>query len=157
MSPANQKLQPPSILELKTQSRRTDGWTDGRTDRWKCSADCGLIVRSWHKTWETFCEKVAHFCRGGSGTSQMGANGRHNSSWGQYAAEVRILLVYLSESLGRLGQNGGPLGDHIFHWGAAAPSGPRRTAPAFLFALRQNECAHFKWLYTVYFIEAGFI
>ena len=25
----------------------------------------------------------------------------------QYAAELRILLVYLSESLGRLGQNGG--------------------------------------------------
>jgi len=32
--------------------------------------------------------------------------------WGaQYAAELRILLVYLSESLGRLGQNGGR------HWG----------------------------------------
>ena len=34
-----------------------------------------------------------------------------------FAAELRILLVYLSESLGRLGQNGGPLGGHIFHWG----------------------------------------
>jgi len=34
--------------------------------------------------------------------------GGHNSSWegAQYAAELRILLVYLSESLGRLGQNG---------------------------------------------------
>jgi len=54
----------------------------------------------------------------------MGANGGHNSSWGPgaqyaaglriintgvyFAAELRILLVYLSESLGRLGQNGGP-------------------------------------------------
>jgi len=36
--------------------------------------------------------------RGGSGTSHMGGNGGHNSSWGpgaQYAAELRILLVYL--------------------------------------------------------------
>ena len=34
-----------------------------------------------------------------------------------FAAELRI-LVYLSESLGRLGQNGGGgTGGHIFHWG----------------------------------------
>jgi len=54
---------------------------------------------------------VAETCRGGSATRQMGGQ------WGaiipargrgpQYAAELRILLVYLSESLGRLGQNGG--------------------------------------------------
>jgi len=48
----------------------------------------------------------------------------HSSSWGsrgaQYAAELRILLVYLNESLGRLGQNGG----HIFHWGAMSPWRP---------------------------------
>ena len=55
--------------------------------------------------------------------SQMGG---HNSSWRgrgpQYAAELRILLVYLSESLGRLGQKGGgALGDHIFHWGTLPP------------------------------------
>jgi len=48
-----------------------------------------------------------------------------------FAAELRILLVYLSESLGRLGQNGGGAQEgHIFHWGAAAPTDPtRRTAP----------------------------
>ena len=38
-----------------------------------------------------------------------------------FAAELRILLVYLSESLGRLSQNGGPLGGHIFHWGPRPP------------------------------------
>jgi len=64
--------------------------------------------------------------RGGSGTSQMGANeGGHNSSWegpgAQYVAELRILLVYLSESLRRLRQNGGPLGGHIFHRGPLTP------------------------------------
>ena len=32
-----------------------------------------------------------------------------------FAAELRILLVYLSEILGRLGKNGGTEG-HIFHW-----------------------------------------
>jgi len=41
----------------------------------------------------------------------------------QYAAELRVLLLYLSESLGRLGQNGGHWG-HIFHWGATAPWSP---------------------------------
>jgi len=55
-----------------------------------------------------------------------------------FAAELRILLVYLSESLGRLGQNeGGDTGGHIFHWGAPPapppppppPPPPRRTAP----------------------------
>ena len=46
----------------------------------------------------------------------------------QYAAELRILLVYLSESLGRLGQNGGP----HFSFGAAALLVPRRTAPGFI-------------------------
>ena len=64
--------------------------------------------------------------RGGSGTSQMGGgNGEsHNSSWGpgaQYAAELRILLVYLSESLGRLGQNGGTLGGPHFIGGCVEP------------------------------------
>ena len=52
------------------------------------------------------------------------ANGGHSSSWGggaQYAAELRILLVYLSESLGRLGQNGEPLRGHIFHGGPRPP------------------------------------
>ena len=39
----------------------------------------------------------------------------------QYAAELRILLVYLSESLGRLGQNGEPLRGHIFHGGPRPP------------------------------------
>ena len=52
--------------------------------------------------------------------------------WGlmgaQYAAELRILLVFLSESLGRLGQNGGPLGAH-FSLGGRGPPGPCRTAP----------------------------
>jgi len=43
--------------------------------------------------------------------ARYGASG-HNSSWrgwgwAQYAAELRILLVYVSESLGRLGQHGG--------------------------------------------------
>ena len=55
--------------------------------------------------------------RGGSGTSQMGANGVATSPAGRgavsriasynNATELRILLVYLSESLGRLDQNGG--------------------------------------------------
>ena len=80
--------------------------------------------------------------RGGSGTSQMeGQWGGHNSSGGRcsashhaimqfycalYAAELRILLVYLSESLGMLGQSGGGgTGGHIFHGeGAAAPWPP---------------------------------
>ena len=65
----------------------------------------------------------------------MGANGGgHNPSGGrgagaQYAAELRIfliyfaaelrislLLVYLSESLGRLGQNGGRMGTEGPHF-----------------------------------------
>jgi len=60
--------------------------------------------------------------RDGSGPSQMGGNGGSTIPAGgpQYAAELRILLVCLSESLGRLGQNGG----HIFHWGAASPLPP---------------------------------
>ena len=46
--------------------------------------------------------------RGGSGTSQMGGGimGSTIPARGpgpQYSAELRILLVYLSESLGRLG------------------------------------------------------
>jgi len=45
-----------------------------------------------------------------------------------FAAELRILLVYLSESLGRLGQNEGATGGPHFSLGAAAPY-PRRTAP----------------------------
>jgi len=68
--------------------------------------------------------------RGGSGTSQMGAMGATIPSGdrgAQYAAELRILLVCLSESLGKLGQNGGT-GGHIFHWGPRPPA-PRRTAP----------------------------
>jgi len=52
--------------------------------------------------------------------ARWGANGGHNSSWGP---QLRILLVYLSESLGRLGQNRGPLGGHIFDWGRG-PSAP---------------------------------
>ena len=66
-------------------------------------------------------------CRGGSGTSQMGGNGVATVPAGgrgggaKYAAELRILLVYLSENLGRLGQNGGPLGGRIFHWGRRPP------------------------------------
>jgi len=46
-----------------------------------------------------------------------------------FAAELRILLVYLSESLGRLGQNGGrALGATFFIGGRGSPA-PRRTAP----------------------------
>ena len=72
--------------------------------------------------------------------------GGHNSSWGsgaQYAAELRILLVYfaaelrilhvnlmLNESLGRLGQNGGALGATFFV-AAAAPLAPVEP-PLFL-------------------------
>jgi len=49
----------------------------------------------------------------------------------QCAAELRILLVYLSESLGRLGQNGeGALrGAHFSLEGGTAPCPSRRTAP----------------------------
>jgi len=61
---------------------------------------------------------------GGNGVATIQAGGP------QYTAELRILLVYLSESLGRLGQNGGGgTGGQIFHW-AAAPWPPCRTAPA---------------------------
>ena len=78
--------------------------------------------------------------RGGSGTSQMGdqwgAQFRLGGRGPQYAAELRvllvyfaaelrILLVYLSESLGRLGQNGGGgTGEPHFSLGAAPPSPP---------------------------------
>ena len=69
----------------------------------------------------------------------MGATGGHNSSWRglgpQYAAELRILLVCLSESLGRLGQMGG-LGGHIFHWEAAAPLAPSVEPPLLILALK---------------------
>ena len=40
-----------------------------------------------------------------------------------FAAELMILLVYLSEGLGRLGQNVGATGAH-FSLGAAAPWPP---------------------------------
>ena len=43
-----------------------------------------------------------------------------------FAAELSILLVYLSESLGRLGQNGGGTGGPQFSLGGRPP---RRTAP----------------------------
>jgi len=70
--------------------------------------------------------------RGGYGTCQMGANGARGAGaqfqlrgrGAQYAAELRILLVYLNESLGRLGQNGGLLGATFFIGGAAANPGP---------------------------------
>ena len=42
---------------------------------------------------------------------------------------LHYITITLSESLGRLGQNGG--GGHIFNWGAA-PWPTRRTAPVFL-------------------------
>jgi len=45
----------------------------------------------------------------------------------QYAAELRILLVYLSESLGRLDQNMGATGGHFSSGGG--PLAHRRTAP----------------------------
>jgi len=65
--------------------------------------------------------------RGGSGTSQMERPmGAQFQLGAQYAAELRILLVCLSESLGRLGQNGGSLG-HIFHWEPRPPTPPHRT------------------------------
>ena len=69
--------------------------------------------------------------RGSSGTSQMGPMGGHNSSWGaRYAAELRILLVCLRESLGRLGQNGGRGHWGIFFIGGGPPPPvERRTAP----------------------------
>ena len=56
--------------------------------------------------------------------AMWGPMGGHNSSWwgAQYAAELRVLLVYLSESLGRRGQNGGrPLGATFFIGGEADP------------------------------------
>ena len=58
--------------------------------------------------------------------------------WGaQYAAELRILLVYLSKSLGRLGQNDGGTGGATFFIGGRDPSlTPRRNAPGFHQSLR---------------------
>jgi len=44
-----------------------------------------------------------------------------------FAAELRILLVYLSESLGN--QNGGTRGPHFSLGGGDGPPVPRRTAP----------------------------
>jgi len=49
-----------------------------------------------------------------------------------FAAELRILLVYLSESLEKLGQNRGPLGGTFFIGGRGSPPPPpRRTAPDY--------------------------
>ena len=61
----------------------------------------------------------------------MGATIPAEGPGAQYAAELRILLVYLSESLGRLqGQNGeGQWGGTFFIGGG--PLLPRRTAPGF--------------------------
>ena len=66
--------------------------------------------------------------RGGSGISQMGGNGGSTipAGWPEgdhnmQLAELRILLVYLSESLGRLGHNGGPLGAHFSLGTASLP------------------------------------
>ena len=59
-----------------------------------------------------------------------------------FAANLRILLVYLSESLGRLGQNGGALEGHIFHWGAAALLAPHRTVPGVIMMQRCTACPY---------------
>jgi len=61
----------------------------------------------------------------------MGAQFQLGEPGTQDAAELRILLVYLSQSLGRLGQNGGPLGATFFIEGGGPPlpPSPRRTAP----------------------------
>jgi len=71
--------------------------------------------------------------------ARWGANGGHNSSWGpgaQYVAELRILLVFLSESLGRLGQNGEGHWGHIFHW--VRPPGPPVEPPLTTIRLRSD-------------------
>ena len=67
--------------------------------------------------------------------TRWGAKGGHNSSWRghnilvYFAAELRILLVYLSESLGRLGQNGGrAVGGGTFFIGGGSP-GPSAEPP----------------------------
>ena len=85
--------------------------------------------------------------RGGSGTSQMGgAMGDHNSSWeggggAQYAAELRILLVYLSESLGRLGQNGGGALRATFFIGGGTPCPPPPVEPPLFHGRGQSQCS----------------
>jgi len=74
------------------------------------------------------CGTVLAVARWGPVGATIPAGGRG----AQYAAELRILLVYLSESLGRLGQNGGgrgALGPH-FSLGVPRPPCPRRTAPS---------------------------
>ena len=58
----------------------------------------------------------------------MGATIPAGAGGAQHAAELMILLVYLSESLGRLGQNGGHREGTFFIGGG--PLAPRRTAPA---------------------------
>jgi len=68
--------------------------------------------------------------RGGSGVLALGERGANGGPQfqmggrGQYAAELRILLVYLSESLGRLGQNGGGGTGATFSLGARPPVPP---------------------------------
>jgi len=59
--------------------------------------------------------------RGGFGTSLMGRQweGHKFQLGGKYAAELRILLVYLSESLWEAGPKWGRHWGHIFHWVAA--------------------------------------
>jgi len=90
--------------------------------------------------------------RGGSGTSQTGGQWGSTIPAGrgpgaQYAAELRILLVYfaaelmillvyLSESLGRLGQNGGgALGATFFIGGAPSPWPPPVEPPLIIDAM----------------------
>ena len=48
------------------------------------------------------------------------------------AAELKILLVYSSESLGRLGQNGGGLLGPYFSWGGRGPPGPPVEPPLYM-------------------------
>ena len=68
-------------------------------------------------TWLLYAGAVLALARWGGNGGTIPARG----PWGpQYAAELRILPVYLSESLGRLGQNGGLLeGGGTFFIGGA--------------------------------------
>jgi len=58
-----------------------------------------------------------------------------------FAAELRILLVYLSESLGRLGQNGRrrATGGHIFHRGPRPPGLPIEPPLMLSYTLKDVE------------------
>ena len=126
-------------LEMIWLSWRPDDATAPKTSKLRCPVDAWSVLwprrpLNWiSKKWDVKAGAVLALARWGTnGGPQFQPGAQYAAELRillYFAAELRILLVYLSECLGRLGQNGGPLGAH-FSLGAAAPLTPRRTAPA---------------------------